>query len=71
MKPAGEHSKPPQEKRGKRKTILELMTDGKEVDEALKRGVREALLRHKKLGQSIVVWQDGKVVEIPPDQIPG
>ena len=47
------------------------MTDGKEVDEALKRGVREALLRHKKLGQSIVVWQDGKVVEIPPDQIPG
>jgi hypothetical protein len=36
----------------------------------MKRAVREALIEHKKLGFSIVVWQDGRVVEIPPDQIP-
>jgi len=30
---------------------------------------REARARHKALGQSIVVWRDGKVVEIPPEEI--
>ena len=32
--------------------------------------VREALLQHKKLGNPIVVWKDGKVVWIPPEEIP-
>lgn len=36
---------------------------------ALRRGVRRALWRHKQLGQSIVVWRDGGVVEIPANEI--
>jgi hypothetical protein len=46
-----------------------MMLDGTEIDEALQRAVREALLRHKKLGNSIAVWEDGKVVIIPPEDI--
>lgn len=46
-----------------------IFADGTLIDEAIKRGVREALLRHKKLGQSIVIWRDGKVVWIPPEEI--
>jgi hypothetical protein len=39
------------------------------VDAAMKRGVREALRRHKLLGESIAVWRDGKVVIVPPEEI--
>jgi len=63
----GSASKPP----GKKRPDIEaLFRDGTEIDRALKRGVREALRRHKKLGNSIIVWRDGKVVELPPEEIP-
>jgi len=39
------------------------------IDRAAREGVRQALLRHKRLGESIVVWRDGKVVEIPAEEI--
>jgi hypothetical protein len=47
-----------------------MMIEGTEIDEALRRAVREALLRHKKLGNPIAVWRDGKVVIVPPEEIP-
>lgn len=53
-----------------RRSILEILTSSDEVDRAVQRGIRQALLEHKKLGHSIVVWLGGKVVEIPPDEIP-
>lgn len=31
--------------------------------------VHEAVLMHKKLGIPIVVWEDGRAVEIPPEKI--
>ena len=40
-----------------------------EVIEAMRLAVREALARHKALGQSIVVWRDGRVVVVPPEEI--
>ena len=43
------------------------------VDELLpylSRGICEALWRHKRLKQSVVVWRDGKVVIVPPEEIP-
>lgn len=46
------------------------MREGTEIDEALRRAVREALLRHKKLGNPVAVWRDGKVVILPPEEIP-
>ncbi len=43
--------------------------DDQAVEAALNRGVREALLRHKRLGESIAVWRDGGVVIVPPEEI--
>ena len=50
-------------------SIQELWQDGRAIDRALREAVREALIRHKKLGESIVVWKDGKVVWVPPEEI--
>lgn len=36
---------------------------------ALKEAVAEALAEHKLRGHPIVVWRDGKVVTIPPEEI--
>ena len=51
------------------KNIEELFLDHELVTAALTRGVNRALWRHKQLGESIVIWEDGKVVEIPPEEI--
>jgi hypothetical protein len=37
---------------------------------AMRQGVREALARHRKLGNPVAVWRDGRVVWIPADEIP-
>ncbi len=42
----------------------------KEIELALQRAVREALLFHKRIGNPIAVWQDDKVVILQPDEIP-
>jgi len=52
------------------KSIAELLADPTIVENAVKEGVRQALLRHRREGNPIAVWRDGKVVWIPPDQIP-
>lgn len=36
---------------------------------ALKVAVRKAIEEHAREGLPIYVWQDGKVVEIPPEQV--
>jgi len=52
------------------RTVSERFADIDLMTDALRRAVGEALLRHKKLGHPICVWRDGRVVWIPPDQIP-
>lgn len=52
------------------KTIAEVFSEGRPIDEALKRATREAVLRHKIAGDPIVVWKDGKIVWLDPDEIP-
>jgi hypothetical protein len=39
------------------------------MDSAVAEGVRDALVRHKLRGESIVAWKDGRVVEIPAEEI--
>ncbi len=39
------------------------------IDFGVRRGAARALARHKKAGQSISIWKDGKVVLVPPEQI--
>jgi len=52
------------------KSITEMFIEGTKIDEALARAVQLALWRHKQMGVPIVVWRDGKIVEIPPEEIP-
>jgi len=40
-----------------------------EIGEVLQRAVNHALLMHKRLGNSVASWQDGRVVIIPAEEI--
>ena len=51
------------------KDIMRLMTEGNEVDEALARGVRDALVRHLQAGVPVVEWRDGKCVWLSMEEI--
>ena len=42
---------------------------GKELETILREAGRQARIMHKKLGNPIASWQDGKVVVIPPEEI--
>ena len=39
------------------------------IDEAIDQAARDAATLHKKLGLPPVVWRDGRVVHIPPEEI--
>lgn len=39
------------------------------IDYGVRKGVAKAFLEHKLTGHSIVVWKNGKIVEIPADEI--
>lgn len=40
-----------------------------DILDAVTRAVTEALRRHKARGESIVIWRDGKIVTLPPEEI--
>lgn len=40
------------------------------IIKGVKEAVARALERHKKLGEPVAVWKDGKVVMLKPSQIP-
>lgn len=45
-------------------------TDIPRILEALNLARQDALRLHKRMGNPIAVWQDGRVVWIPPEEIP-
>lgn len=49
--------------------VLARRLDMEALDAAVERAVRKALLVHKKLGNPVASWEDGKVLWIPPEQI--
>lgn len=48
---------------------IDLVAQAKEIEAILREAGRQARLMHKKLGNPIASWQDGKVVIIPPHEI--
>ncbi|MBD2517475.1 hypothetical protein H6G93_21340 [Nostoc sp. FACHB-973] len=40
------------------------------IDAGVKAAIAKAIERHCRLGESVSVWQDGKVVTLTADQIP-
>jgi len=53
-----------------RKDINKLLADDALITAAMRRGVREALRRHKQARNPICEWRDGKVVWIQPEDTP-
>src|SRR5213593_410143 len=49
--------------------VAEKLWTAEEVTHAVNRAVTAALRRHKALGQSVVIWRDGKIVELKPEEI--
>lgn len=49
--------------------VPEILKDRPRVQKALRDAVQKAIRFHKLMGQPIVVWKDGQVVEIPPEEI--
>jgi len=45
---------------------IELVAKAKK---AMKEAVSRVIEDHKRTGDPIVIWQDGKVVKVPPDQL--
>lgn len=52
-----------------KKDIRKLLEDREGMDRTLTRAVRQAVLQHKKMGNPVATWRDGKVVWIQPDEI--
>ena len=51
------------------KDIEKLLEDDAVMTAALAKGIRAALRQHKQAGNPIVVWRDGKIVWVPPEDI--
>lgn len=53
-----------------KKDISRIMVeDGDLILEALKQGVREAMIRHKKDGLPVVIERDGKIEWVMPEDL--
>jgi hypothetical protein len=52
-------------------TPLDRVEDLPRILQAMTEAVREALLRHKRLGNPVAVWREGRVVWLQPEEIPG
>jgi predicted ABC-type ATPase len=50
-------------------TDLRKVFDPEDIVEAVNRAVTAALKRHKERGESIVIWRDGKIVTLKPEEI--
>lgn len=53
----------------RRRDIGELLQDQELIEGALRRAVNEALKMHKRMGNPIAEWRNGKVVWVPPEKI--
>ena len=49
--------------------IDRVFEEGRLIDQALVESVKQALLAHKRAGNPIAEWRDGKVVLIQPEDI--
>jgi len=48
---------------------INLAEQAEAIELILQEGVRQALLIHKRLGNPIAIWKDGKVVIVPAEDI--
>ncbi len=53
----------------KEKKIQQKIPMEKMAEKALQEAVAEVIADHKRTGDPLIVWRDGKVAHVPPDQI--
>ena len=53
----------------KKDVNLILVEDGQVINEAIKQGVRDAMLRHKEAGLPVVIYREGKAVWVMPQEL--
>lgn len=41
-----------------------------QINQGVQKAIREAIERHRKLGESIAISKNGKVIILPPEKIP-
>jgi hypothetical protein len=56
--------------KGIKDKISEIFEDKEKITKALSKAVNEALLQHKRAGNPVASWKDGKIVWIQPEDIP-
>jgi hypothetical protein len=49
---------------------VHVFKEGVEIDRALERAQREAIRRHRRAGVPLVIWKDGRVVHVAPEELP-
>lgn len=52
-----------------KKDIGRILSEGTEIDEAVAKAVKEAVLKHKLAGNPIVGMKDGQMVWLKPEEI--
>ena len=68
MKPRAEQTQAPVRDAAEIERLRRIF-DPEDIVAAVNRAVTEAVRRHKERGESIVIWRDGKVVVVPPEEI--
>lgn len=56
--------------RDKHTSPQKLSVETKAIEHAMRRAVRHALLTHKRAGNTVAVWKDGRVVLVEAEKIP-
>jgi hypothetical protein len=49
--------------------ISKVLNDPSKVTQIIQKGINDALIKHKQVGNQICVWRDNKVVWIPAEKI--
>jgi hypothetical protein len=52
---------------GPNRDIAAIIRDGTALDEAMTAAVRSVIERHRQTGIPLVVWQDGRIIELSAD----
>ena len=55
--------------RAARVDLVRVLADPRLIEAALRRAVRAALQHHKRAGNPVATWQDGRVVWIAPEDL--
>jgi hypothetical protein len=56
--------------KSEKKDIGQIFRDGTAIEEALERAYRRAVRQHRQNGVPMVFWENGKIIEVPADQLP-